>query len=201
MADDDDAGEHLKAELLEMRRLLDIAFYSEPERRGAEVERKRLDMALSVVGGFLNRTLGPKYGDPFFRTASHFRDLNRGVTPSVMDAPHIGGAQDPSWTWQERAFAAGAVEALHASGHSLRAAAEQVARDYPRFDGQVVNATTILGWHKKLKAGKVKSRQGECLFEMVREEISKVPLDGRREAVLCRYADKLLKQLRNLGDN
>jgi hypothetical protein len=193
----------LARELVTLEQRLRDAFDDDggPERPPTvDVERKRFDKALTAIGVFIDTAIGKECGEPFFRLASDFRDLNRGVTSSLLTAVPIGGPADPSWLWQDRAKVAGALEALRALNITLQDAAGMIAREYPRvgkLGGRADTrlATTIIGWHKKLSGDKVRNQQGKTLFKMVRESISEVPIDDHRDATLRDYAAKLLKDL------
>jgi hypothetical protein len=126
------------------------------------------------------RRAGP--GRHFNELSLALVDLNAGAKPSLLAPPKGRKTPDPSRRWGSRARVALLVRDLMMSGMTEKNAATKIAKDYPdlvKIAGAKANrpeanlVDTILNWHKRFLAKRVKNAHAALLFELELDALKK----------------------------
>jgi hypothetical protein len=135
-------------------------------------ERERYAAAVQAVGHFLSSIAGRGLGDRFFELGSAIADLNSGTVRSLLQPVKVDNRQsDNSQLWRARARVSVGFAALLKSGLSRSEAITKISRGFPaiaKLAGRNAKDSTlqtiVRGWHKRLKAGRVKNFEADELF-------------------------------------
>src|SRR5262245_33581612 len=152
-------------------------------------ERERYAAALMAIGGYFTSLEGRPIGQRFFELGSAMADLNSGIVhPLLRPARADNRPADPSQLWRARAHVALGLEALLRSGLNRLDAAAKVPRQYssiaslagPKAKDSTLE-TTLFGWRREFKAGRVKNFEASELFA---EGIRRIDRLSSRQAYL-----------------
>jgi hypothetical protein len=167
------AKSNLLNALEKLHRNVARAFDQEPDYpRNPTNERERYAAALVVVAQYFSSLSEKPTAARFFELASAIADLNNGtVHPLLQQVPPDNRPADPSQLWRARARVALGLEALLRSGLNRSEAAAKIATQYSSIANLAgVKAkdsklqTTVFGWRRELKAGRVKNFEASELF-------------------------------------
>jgi len=149
------------------------AFEQEPDYTlDAMNERERYAAALIILGNYFSSLSVKTIAARFFELGSAIADLNNGTVRSLLQPASADNRRaDPSQLWRARARVALGLEALRRSGLNRQDAALKVASQYSSI-ANLAGAkakdsklqTTIFGWRRELKAGRVKNFEASELF-------------------------------------
>jgi hypothetical protein len=149
------------------------AFEQEPDYPlDAMNERERYAAALIVLATYFSSLSVKPIASRFFELASAIADLNNGTVHSLLRPVRADNRRaDPSQLWRARARVALGLEALLRSGLNRNAAAAKIASQYSSI-ANLAGAkakdsklqTTVFGWRRELKAGRVKNFEASELF-------------------------------------
>jgi hypothetical protein len=135
-------------------------------------ERERYAAALIVLANYFSSLSVKPIAGRFFELGSAIADLNNGTVHSLLRPVRADNRRaDPSQLWRARAHVALALEALLRSGLNRQDAALKVARQYPGIASLAglrakdsALQTTLFGWRREFKAGRVKNFEASELF-------------------------------------
>jgi hypothetical protein len=162
----------LKA-LEELHRDIARAFEQEPDYPlDAMNERERYAAALIVLAKYFSSLSVKTIAARFFELGSAIADLNNGTVRSLLRPARADNRPaDPSQLWRARAHVALGLEALLRSGLNRQDAALKVARQYSSIASLAglrakdsALQTTLFGWRREFKAGRVKNFEASELF-------------------------------------
>ena len=198
---DDEAKLKLLKAAVDVYAIVSQAFVQEADAPRTDAnERERYAGALVAVGQFFCALADRRLGDRFFELASAIGDLNNGTLHPLLQPVRADNRRaDTSQVWRARARAVLALEALVQAGLSQDAAAAQLARKCRGIAGLVGRRartsslqTTIVGWRKRLLAGRVKNFVGREVLLAGREKIRHL---RKQDAGLVEFADHQLAEL------
>ncbi len=203
-----DATAAAKVKLLKaaakLRLTVTRAFRQEPDQpRTPFNERERYGAAVVALAQFFSEVGNRQIGNRLFELGSAITDLNSGTPHALLQPVRADNRRsDPSRLWRARSHTALALEALIRSGVGQKAAAAQVARSAsvakvagtkPKTSGL---QTAILGWRKRLVAGRVKNFEGQELWLAGCEKIRDLPQHDPR---LIKFAERQLSKVAELS--